>query len=137
MKRVLVGVCLALVLVFSFAVLASAQTKGAKKAAAPKEMTVTGEVVDLGCYLGHGAKGEKHKECAQTCISNGMPMGVLTKTGQLYLLTLNHDDPAPYNSVKGMAGSDVKVTGATMVRNGMKAIEVKTAEAAAAAAPAK
>ncbi len=137
MKRILVGVCLALVLVFSIAVLASAQTKGAKKAPAAKEATVTGEVVDLGCYLNHGAKGEAHKECASTCISNGMPMGLLTKTGQLYLLTLNHDDPAPFNQVKGMAASEVKVTGMTFVRNGMKAIEVKSAEAAAAAAPAK
>jgi hypothetical protein len=137
MKRALVGVCLALVLVFSFAVLASAQTKGAKKSAASKEMTVSGEVVDLGCYLNHGAKGEQHKECAQTCISNGMPMGLLTKTGQLYLLTMSHDDPAPFNTCKSMAGAEVKVTGMSYVRNGMKALELKTAEAAAAAAPAK
>lgn len=136
MKRVFVVLCLALVLVFSFAVVASAQTKAAKKSAAPKTMSVTGEVVDLGCYLGHGAKGESHKECAAKCIAGGMPMGLLTKSGQLYLLTMNHDDAAPFNQCKDWAGSEVKVTGPSMVKNGMKAIEV-TAAAAAAAAPAK
>src|SRR5262249_42866306 len=26
--------------------------------------TITGELVDTGCYLGHGARGEKHVSCA-------------------------------------------------------------------------
>lgn len=130
MKRVLVALSLTLVLVFSLSALASAQGK----AAAPKTVTVTGEIMDLGCYLGHGAKGEGHKECALKCISGGMPMGLLTKSGVLYLLTMSHDDPAPYNQCKEWAGSQVKVTGMTMEKSGMKAIEV--ASAAAAGAPA-
>ncbi len=136
MKRVLVVLCLALVLVFSLSLVASAQTAAAGKGAAHKTVSITGEIVDLGCYLGHGAKGEQHKECATKCIAGGMPMGILTKTGTLYLLTMNHDDAAPFNQCKDWAGSEVKVTGTSMVKNGMKAIEV-TASAAAAAAPAK
>ena len=30
--------------------------------------TVKGEVLDMACYLDHGAKGEKHKGCAEKCI---------------------------------------------------------------------
>ena len=130
MKRILVGLCLTLVLVFSFAILASADTKAEGKAAAPKTVTVTGEIVDLGCYLGHGAKGEGHKECALKCIAGGMPMGLLTKAGDLFLLTMSHADAAPFNQCKEWAGSEVKVTGSSMEKSGMKAIEVKTAVAA-------
>jgi hypothetical protein len=131
-----VVLCLALALVFSIAVMASAQTTAAKKSAAPKTATLTGEVVDMGCYMNHGAKGEAHKECAKTCVAGGMPMGLLTKTGKLYLITMNHDEAGPFNQCKDLAGSEVKVTGTTMVKNGMNAIEV-TAVAAAEAAPSK
>ena len=86
--------------------------------------TITGEVVDMGCYLGHGAKGEGHIACATKCINNGMPMGLLTSDGKLFLLTMNHDNPDPYNKIKEMAGKTVAVTGAAMARSGMSAIDV-------------
>src|SRR5207249_10100777 len=98
------------------------------------QKTVTGEVVDLGCYLGHSARGEKHISCATKCIDQGMPMGLLTSNGTLYLLTLNHDNADPYNELKTMAGKMVSVTGMVMTRSGMKGIEAasyKVAETAA------
>ena len=52
--------------------------------------SVTGEVVDLMCYLDHGAKGEKHAGCAEKCIKSGGPVGLLTKDNQLYLVVGNH-----------------------------------------------
>ena len=137
MKRVPVVLALTLVLAISLFALAQAQTKGAAKAATkagPKTMTVSGEIVDLGCYLGHGAKGEGHRECATKCAAMGMPLGVLTAKGQLYLLTINHDDAAPFNQCKDWAGMQVSVTGPMMVRSGMKAIEVASAKQEAAAA---
>lgn len=93
--------------------------------------TLTGELVDTGCYLGHGARGEKHTSCATKCIGNGMPMGLLTADGTLYLVTLNHDKADPYNKLKTMAGKNVKVTGTVMMRNGMKGIDVTDAVLAA------
>jgi hypothetical protein len=92
--------------------------------------TVTGEVVDLGCYLGHAARGEKHVSCATKCLNQGMPMGLLTSNGTLYLVTLDHDNADPYNSLKDMAGKDVKVTGELLTRSGMKAIEATTVQLA-------
>ena len=58
-------------------------------------------------------------------------MGLLTKEGELYLLTLNHDDAAPYAKVKEMAGRTVSVTGTMMTRAGMKAIDVSAMKMAA------
>lgn len=99
------------------------------KSETPKSLT--GEVVDTGCYLGHAARGAKHVDCATKCIANGMPMGLLTNDGTLYLLTMNHDNPDPYNKLKEMAGKTVTVTGAVMSRSGMKGIDVTEFKAAA------
>ena len=95
-----------------------------KKAETSKVQTLRGEVVDTGCYLAHEATGADHKSCAVKCISGGMPMGLLTSNGVLYLLTMNHDNADPYNKAKDMAALTVDVTGPVLERAGMKAIEV-------------
>src|SRR5258708_5878655 len=69
---------------------------GANDKPAPEPQTLKGEVVDLMCYLDHGAKGEKHKGCANKCIKSGGPVGLLTSDNQLYLVIGDH---APINDV--------------------------------------
>ena len=39
--------------------------------------TVTGEVIDITCYIAGGMKGEGHRECAQMCADQGLPLGFL------------------------------------------------------------
>jgi hypothetical protein len=90
-----------------------------------KSSSITGEIVDTGCYLGSGERGAKHVSCATKCIANGMPMGLLTADGTLYLLTLNHDNPDPYNQLKNLAGKTVTVTGPVMKRSGMQGLDVE------------
>jgi len=92
--------------------------------------TITGELVDMGCWLGHAARGEKHISCATKCLSQGMPMGLLTSNGTLYLVTLDHDNADPYNSLKEKAGKNVSITGSLLSRSGMKAIEASTVQLA-------
>lgn len=94
------------------------------KMANNQQVTVQGEIVDLGCYLGHGAKGKDHQSCALKCIANGMPMGLLTKDGKLYLLTESHDSADPFNQAKQWAAEQVTVTGPMLERDGMKALQV-------------
>src|SRR5699024_11503361 len=48
--------------------------------------TITGEVLDMSCYMDHGAKGQGHKKCAQGCLDKGLPAGILAKNGKVYLL---------------------------------------------------
>ena len=67
-------------------------------------------------------KGAGHVSCATKCLAQGMPMGILTSNGTLYLVTLDHDNADPYNDLKGLAGKDVTVTGEMLTRSGMKAI---------------
>ena len=82
--------------------------------------SIKGEVVDLMCYLDHGAKGEKHKGCAETCIKNGGPVGLLSGD-QLYLVIGEHK---PINKeLASHAAETVTLKGKVVERNGMKMIE--------------
>src|SRR5215467_9060040 len=92
--------------------------------------SITGEVVDMGCWLGHAARGEKHIACATKCLNQGMPMGLLTSNGTLYLVTLDHDNADPYNQLKTMPGKTVTVTGELLTRSGTKAIEASQVQLA-------
>ena len=105
-------------------VAANALAAGQPAKAAAKTMVVKGEVVDLGCYLGHGARGADHKSCATKCIANGMPFGLLTADGKLYLLTMNNDNRDPFNRCKDLAAETVVVSGPLQQRNGLMALEV-------------
>jgi hypothetical protein len=126
MKRFLSAIALvALTLVAANALAAGQQAK-----AAAKTMTLKGEIVDLGCYLGHGARGADHKACATKCIANGMPLGLLTADGKLYLLTMNHDNSDPYNKCKDLAAETVVVSGSVMQRNGLMAVDVADVKSA-------
>ena len=138
MKRFLGLLSLAAALaVVVFAVAGAEETKAAteKKAeAAAKPMTVSGEIVDMSCYMAHAAMGEKHKECAVTCVAAGSPIGLLTDKGVLYVLVPPHDNKDGYNEAKKLAGDKVEVTGMPFARNGTKAIEVASTKPMTAAA---
>ena len=83
--------------------------------------TLKGEVVDLMCYLDHGAKGEKHKGCATKCIKSGGPVGLLTPDGQVYLVIGDHK---PINDqLADKAAETVTLKGKVVERGGMKMIE--------------
>jgi hypothetical protein len=74
----------------------SATTIGAgvdKKPQPGKPITVTGEILDLSCYLQLGKHGEKHKACGTKCIQNNQPIGLLTKDGTVYILMEEEHDP--------------------------------------------
>jgi len=82
--------------------------------------SLTGEIVDLMCYLDHGARGDKHKGCAEKCIKGGGPVGLLSGD-QVYLIVGDHqpmnDELAP------KAAQTVTLKGKVVERSGMKMIE--------------
>ena len=84
------------------------------------EVTVKGEVLDMACYLDHGASGEKHAECAKMCISSGLPVGIKGTDGKTYLLIGEHK---PLNSVLAeYAGKTITVKGKLASRDGINMI---------------
>ncbi len=91
-----------------------------------KEITIKGELIDTSCYMGHGARGMGHQKCALKCIKGGVPMGVLTEKGEIYLLIPNHDNEDPYNKAKDMAAETVEVKGDQVSKGGLNAIFVES-----------
>lgn len=98
------------------------------RAAAQDAITVSGEIVDLACYLSKGSKGKRHKACAELCAKKGMPLGVLTESGDVYLLIEDHDNPDPYDTVKGLAGDQAEVSGKKFIKGGVQSILVSAAK---------
>ncbi len=90
----------------------------------------TGEVVDLACYVGNGAKGTDHAGCAKSCVKNGQPMGLLTDDGTLVLLAADHKNAAPYDALKDLAGDKAEVMGKLAEKDGMKVVTVTGSKAA-------
>src|SRR5436853_7936511 len=68
--------------------LAAAQEQHSPDISASKE--ITGEVVDMMCYVDHNAIGEKHgQSCGVKCIKGGGPVSIVSD-GKAYLIVGEH-----------------------------------------------
>ena len=88
-------------------------------AAASKE--VTGEVVDMMCYVDHNAVGEKHgQSCGAKCIKSGGPVGIVSED-KAYLVVGEHK---PINEqLAEYCGKTITVKGKLAERGGIAMIE--------------
>ncbi len=91
--------------------------------------TMSGELVDMACYLGHGGAGEKHAKCAKMCVmKDGAPLGLLDKSGALYLVVADHANEKPYQAAKELAGEHATLTGRVVHKGGLPALIVSKAQ---------
>jgi hypothetical protein len=82
--------------------------------------TVTGEVVDMMCYVDHNATGEKHAQCAAKCIKGNGPVGIV-ENGKAYLVVGEHK---PMNAeLAEYAGKTITLKGKIAERGGIAMIE--------------
>jgi len=88
-------------------------------AGASKE--VTGEVVDMMCYVDHNAVGEKHgQSCGAKCIKSGGPVGIVSD-GKAYLVVGEHK---PMNDqLAEYCGKTVTLKGKLAERGGIAMLE--------------
>ena len=112
---------LASVLLLAFVVVAD------DKKAADKSVTLSGEVVDMHCYITRDAKGPEHTGCSNACLSRDVPAGFLADDGTLYLL-VNEKPVSVKEKVAGKAGKKVKSHGIIVERNGVKALQLASIE---------
>lgn len=89
--------------------------------------TVKGEVLDLSCYMNNGDKGRGavHKVCTIKCLEKGLPAGLLTVDGQVFLLVENHRLAAAYKTAIENGGNQVQITGRVYKRDGLKSLYVE------------
>lgn len=118
------GLVLAVVLFFVVAGLSADEKKS------EKEVTVKGEVVDVACYIAHGARGEKHKACAEACAEAGGALGVLTSDGKLYVSLLPDEHNAGPNALlKDHIAETVEAKGFVRTKGGVNGFVVKSVSA--------
>lgn len=97
---------------------------------AEQEQTLTGEVVDVFCYLSHGKEGlgKGHAGCAKKCIQGGLPVAI--KVGdQLYLASMA-DHTAANTKLAGLAAEQVTVRGKVMEQDGQRFIAISDVQRA-------
>jgi hypothetical protein len=92
---------------------------------AEEEVTLTGEPVDMNCYLG-GKSGEGHAACAKACAGKGNPIGFVVEEGdkkQLYLV-LGGGGKAAKDLMAEHMGTEVDAIGKVAEKDGLKVITV-------------
>ncbi len=116
--KIAVTACFIAALAFSPLAIAEEQHEHGKDAAASKE--VTGEVVDMMCYVDHNATGDKHSACGTKCIKGGGPVGIV-ENGKAYLVVGEHK---PINEqLADSCGKMVTLKGKLAERGGIAMLE--------------
>jgi len=92
--------------------------------AGAQEIVVTGEVLDMTCYIASNLSGPDHAKCARDCIRSGLPAGIKAQDGKVYLLTgeAGHSINA---EVADYAAKTVTIKGKQTVRDGFAQLQVE------------
>jgi len=157
MYRIRITSALPLAMLLFVAVLSYGQTAAPKGSPTPtakrastggpgirKYVSVTGEILDMGCYTTRGLHGDTHRQCALQCLASSVPMGLITADSTIYLLTQYHDramapanfpPPDPYMQCRNWASFQIEITGMVSERKGMKYLEVMSSKPAPPANP--
>jgi hypothetical protein len=117
MKVAIAATCITALTISPLAV--AQEHEHAGDAATSKE--VTGEVVDMMCYVDHNAVGEKHgQSCGAKCVKNGGPVGIVSD-GKAYLVVGEHK---PMNDqLAEYCGKTITLKGKMADRGGIAMIE--------------
>ena len=119
--QMVVSAMFAIALTVSPFALAQEHQHGKEKLDTAAEKTVTGEIVDMMCYVDHNAVGESHgQSCGAKCIKNGGPVGIVSD-GKAYLVVGEHK---PMNDqLAEYCGKTVTLKGKLADRGGIAMLE--------------
>ena len=119
--QMVVSAMFAIALTLSPFALAQEHEHGKENLSASAEKTVTGEIVDIMCYVDHNAVGESHgQSCGAKCIKNGGPVGIVSD-GKAYLVVGEHQ---PMNEqLAEYCGKTVTLKGKLADRGGIAMLE--------------
>lgn len=86
--------------------------------------TVTGEVIDITCFVRHDSKGPEHIKCANVCADLGMPLGILEDGTNAIYLILPGGHAAPKEAVDGFFGQHITAKLMIFRSGGLNSAEV-------------
>ena len=98
-----------------------AHEQDANQTSSDASKEITGEIVDMMCYVDHTAMGEKHgQSCGAKCIKNGGPVGIVSD-GKAYLVVGEHK---PINDeLANSCGKTITLKGKLAERGGIAMLE--------------
>lgn len=97
-----------------------------------QKMTVTGELIDTWCYFSgvmgsqDAVVGSAHHTCAMWCSAGGIPVGILTEDGTVYMVLKVGEDSAVNggDTLLSMASDTITAEGTVYARDGLNYIVV-------------
>lgn len=91
-----------------------------------RELVITGEVVETGCFVMAGRRGQSHRQCAIACARAGQPLGILEdRTGTLHLVVIDRREGEVENPLAPLIAERVEVRGVVVERGGISGIVPK------------
>ena len=113
----------------------AAATEANKKVLESGKMKrVTGEVVDVSCYLQLGKRGEAHVACGTKCLQNNQPIGIVDSEDKLYIVMAEEHHPRRDGTVDlrknliPLLAKTVTATGMETENKGVHALYLQAAE---------
>src|SRR5262245_59221309 len=108
-------ICVSIVVMVGVAGTLRGQPKG-------ERMTVTGEAVDMWCYLEGGDRGPAKKDCATACAKAGNPIAILDARNNLFVAAGLQDHQPAHALLLGKMTEQVTVTGTVVTKGGARMI---------------
>lgn len=97
------------------------------KMAEGKDVEMTAQVVDMSCKVVWDLSGDDHRMCAQVCADNGIPLGLLSADGELYLpVSSGMPGTGSNEQLRPHAEHTVTVKGKVIERAGLNTIVIES-----------
>jgi hypothetical protein len=100
---------------------------GGSKEQPGREVTMTGRVVDLHCFMTGEYPSTDHAVCAADCIRSGVPAGLETDTE---LIVLGQGMTGPAKTLVPLAHQQVEVRGKLFEKNNVKYLDITSIQKA-------
>lgn len=92
-----------------------------------ESVTMTATVVDMSCKVVYDLSGDDHRMCAQVCFDQGIPLGLMSEDGTIYLpVTMAMGSERGDKDLRDMAEGKVTVKGKVMERGGVHSIVIES-----------
>ncbi len=95
-----------------------------------KSAEITGQVIDIACFVGHNSSGAKHAKCAEACARAGNPLAIYDESTKSIYLSISNDHSNPNTKLMPFIEKKVKVTGKLLEKAGVKGIAIEKVAAA-------
>ena len=82
---------------------------------------ITGEAIDIGCYVGKSEKEYRNAACIKACLASGAPAGIKTDDGTIYLVV--GADENLKKSLSDNSGEKATYKGTVLKQDGMSIIK--------------